>query len=79
MTYHTNHCWCNESCWDNQVFDGEVMVYFSKNIDTDSINYENYIEDPDYKKLITIKDNYFDAAGWNKRVKLAKNMQKKMV
>lgn len=28
MTYHTNHCWCNESCWDNKNFDGKVMVYF---------------------------------------------------
>lgn len=30
MTYHTNHCTCNESCWDNKRFDGKVMVYFEK-------------------------------------------------
>lgn len=45
----------------------------------DTINYQNYIEDPDYTNLISIKNDYFDESGWNKRVELEKNMQKKMV
>lgn len=70
MTYHTNHCWCNESCWDNKNFDGKVMVYFQETLDNDLIDYSHYIKDPDYQKLITIKDDYFDETGWNKRIAL---------
>ena len=76
MTYHTNHCTCNESCWENQRFDGKVMVYFEKTIETDTITYENNIEDPDYKNLISINNNYFDESGWNKRVELEKKYAK---
>ncbi len=65
MTYHTNHCWCNESNWDNESFDGEVMVYFGEIIGTDSIcKYENKIKDPDFVNLTDnlkfFDEKYFD-------------------
>lgn len=57
MTYHTNHSWCNESIWNENIFDGEVMVYFGKNIRTYSIDgYKNKIENPDWKNLIHLDD-----------------------
>ncbi len=50
MTYHTNHCWCNTSCWNNETFYGEVMVYFGEKLDNDIINENNIdIEDLDFK------------------------------
>ena len=58
MIYHTNHCWCSKSIWENENFDGEVMVSISENIDTDSIDkYRTKIKDPDFEKL-TIKKEF---------------------
>lgn len=50
MTYHTNHCWCNTSCWNNETFYGEVMVYFGETLENDFIDDNNItIEDLDFK------------------------------
>lgn len=59
MTYHANHSWCSESCWNNESFDSETMVYFSRNITLPDIleNNKNVeiltkLENPDFENLI---------------------------
>lgn len=52
------------------------MVYFEKTIETDTITYENNIEDSDYKNLISINNNYFDESGWNKIIKFEEKCAK---
>ena len=34
MKYFTNHCWINESIYDNKGFDGEVIVSIHKHLDS---------------------------------------------
>jgi hypothetical protein len=72
MKYHTNHSWCNTSCWNNEQFDGKVMVIFSEHIDTDSISeYDHQISDPDFWKL-TEKKSFFDEEELQQRIKIEK-------
>lgn len=73
MTYHTNHCWCNSSHWDNQSWDGEVMVYFEDTIDTDSLGYNQQLKDPDFERL-TIKQHFFDENKYEENITFRKEL-----
>jgi hypothetical protein len=74
MIYHTNHCWCSESNWNNECFDGEVMVSFGENIDTDSISqYDHKIIDPDFQKL-TEKKKFFNEEEAREQMKIMKDI-----
>lgn len=53
MTYHTNHCTCFYSHWNNESFHGEVMVYFNKFISNDILDDNKLkVEDKDYLNLV---------------------------
>lgn len=57
MRYHSNHCWCSNSCWNNETIDGEVIVVIDKGLNTYSIDkYANEIKDPDWENLIEFKE-----------------------
>ncbi len=59
MTYHSNHCWCSNSCWKNKNFDGEAMVIIEKTFNTYSIDkYKNEIINPDFKNLFHEEEKF---------------------
>ena len=59
MTYHSNHCWCSNSCWNNETFDGEVMVVIEKTFNTYSIDkYKNEITNPDFNNLFHEEEKF---------------------
>jgi len=63
MTYHTNHCWCSESIYNDKNFDGEVMVYLGETV----TDIETLSEGKEYRDIIdcdwetlTQKESFFD-------------------
>lgn len=74
MTYHTNHCWCSNSCWDNVMFDGEVIVGIEPKLYTYTIDkYENNIKDIDFENAIEYK-KVFDEKKYNEHVEMMKSI-----
>ena len=76
MTYHANHSWCSESCWNDKMFDSEAMVYFSRRITlTDILENNSGIElftkiiNPDFEKL-AIEETVFNEKKYNKDSKI---------
>lgn len=68
MIYHTNHCWCSNSNWENRHFSGEVMVVINKYISTDSISpYENKLINPDFERL-TLQKQFYNTKKINEEI-----------
>lgn len=79
MRYHSNHCWCSNSCWDNKTIDGEVIVVIEKDLNTYSIDkYKNEIKDPDWENLIEYKE-VFSQTKYDEQIEMFKNFAEKLI
>lgn len=47
MHYHSNHCWCSQSNWDDNIYDSRHMVSISKypNYEVGAAHYKQIIAD----------------------------------
>lgn len=79
MTYHANHSWCSESCWNDKIFDSETMVYFSRRITLPDILENNKgiqvltdLKNPDFENLC-IEELLLNEKEYNKTVEIMIN------
>lgn len=78
MRYHSNHCWCSNSCWNNETMDGEVIVVIDKSLNTYSIDkYKNEIKDPDWENLIEFKE-VFSQIKYDEHLEVFKRFAEKL-
>ena len=71
MRYFTNHCWCNASHWDNNVYDCRYIVSFDPIIHTKTLGYDDNVKDPDFDLLLD-KRTFFDVEDYERMVEIHK-------